>query len=396
MITIINKIGLIPFFLLVMYLIDPFYYGFVFGYLIFFYFFLSGDILKSLLDLDVLLLTLFSTVYSIYYSFDPIRGTQFIFIYLLFPPTFYLLGKHICKKIGDVADTYKFLVLIFVIYSSIALLSIHLNILKNGFVQINRDVSMIWSTETITATGMAAYLFANMCIPAILVFNFKKQQFKQVIILITIYALSITAVLRLGSRTQIGISLLAFFVSILFSLSKQTIVKKVISIISILTLTVLSYSYLAINKKSDVLSAYADRMDSKKYGASTAGGRTERWTKSLDNLIDKPLGWNISDFGYSHNLWLDVARAGTIIAFLLLVLFSIRSLIRVKESIFSTNIYFVPYKNMVLVLSLAFYLQFFVEPILEGSLPLFIFYCFFQGVVNQNLIFVRLSNLNNK
>lgn len=396
MFKIINKIGLVPFFLLVMYLIDPFYYGFVFGYLIFIYFFLSGDVLKSLLDTDVLLLTLFSTVYAIFYSFDPIRGSQFIFIYLLFPPTFYLLGKHICKKIDNIKESYKFLIIISIIYSIVALVSIHLNIIQNGFVQINRDVSMIWSNEPVTATGMAAYLFANMCIPALLVFNFKKELLRENIILIIVYILSLMAVLRLGSRTQIGISLLTLFISILFSISKQNVVKKVISIITIVSLTFISFTYLTINKKSDFLSAYADRMDSKKYGASTAGGRTERWTKSLDNLIDKPLGWEISDFGYSHNLWLDVARSGTVIAFIILVLFSLRSLLNTKNSISNKHISFLPYKKIVMVLSLAFYLQFFVEPILEGSLQLFIFFCFFQGLINQNLLSFSLTGQNNK
>tara|TARA_R110002126_G_scaffold135867_5_gene280147 strand:- start:82 stop:1269 length:1188 start_codon:yes stop_codon:yes gene_type:complete len=391
MLAIINKIGLLPFLLLVMYLIDPFYYGFLFGYLIFLYFFLSGDVLKSLLDQDVLLLTLFSTIYSVYYSFDPIRGTQFIFIYLLFPPTFYLLGKHICNKINNLEESYKFLIFIFIIYSVIALISIHLNIMTNGFVQINRDVSMIWSTETITATGLAAYLFANMCIPALLVFNFKKNKLTGNIVLIIIYLLSIIAVLRLGSRTQIGISLLTLFISIIFSLSKQSIVKRIISILFIVVLSTISISYLSINKKSDLLSAYSDRMDSKKFGASTAGGRTERWTKSLDNLIDKPLGWSVNDFGYSHNLWLDTARAGTILAFILLVIFTISSLIKIKRTLSNESLHYLPYKNMVLILSLAFYLQFFVEPILEGSLPLFIFYCFFQGIVNQNLTLAKLS-----
>ena len=44
-----------------------------------------------------------------------------------------------------------------------------------------------------------------------------------------------------------------------------------------------------------------------------------------------------------------------------------------------------PLKNLVLVFFIAFYLQFFVEPILDGSVPLFIFYCLFQGIVNETL-----------
>lgn len=384
MITIIKKIGLSPIILLTFYLLDPFNYGFAFGYLIFIYFFLSGKSLGSLMDKDFVFILLFTIVYAVFYSFNPIRGSQFIFIYLLFPPTFYLLGKLISKKLSDFQLIYRALLIIAIIYSSIALLSVLLDIYKEGFIQVNRNVSMLWGSDPMNATGMAAYLFANMCLPGVILFRFKQNTLITNIILIIIYLLSITAVLRLGSRTQLGISIITLTISLLFYLGKQSVLKKVISIIVLGIIIVFSVSYVSINSKSDVFSAYADRMDSKKYGAGTAGGRTERWAKSLENLIDKPLGWQVTDFGYSHNLWLDAARVGTIICFILLVFFSIKSVKSIyilikKDSIPS------PLKNLSLLFFVAFYLQFFVEPILDGSTQLFVFYCLFQGMVNESL-----------
>ena len=384
MLSIFKKIGLVPILLLIFYLIDPFNYGFAFGYLIFIYFFLSGKSLKPLLDKDIIFLTLFTIVYAIYYSFDPIRGAQFIFIYLLFPPTFYILGKLIAKKLSDYKDIYNALLIIASIYSSIALISVLVNIYKVGFVQVNRDVSMIWNSDPINATGMAAYLFANMCLPGIILFSFAKNKLKNNIILIVLYGLSLTAVLRLGSRTQLGITLITLFVSLIYFMAKQSIVKRSVSLLIITAFTIFSISYISVNAKSDAFSAYADRMDSKKYGAGTAGGRTERWTKSLENLVQEPLGWEVTDFGYSHNLWLDAARVGTVICFILLIVFSLRSFNKIHKFIRNKSIS-LPLKNLVLIYFIAFYLQFFVEPILDGSSQLFVFYCLFQGVVNESL-----------
>ncbi|WP_423998826.1 hypothetical protein [Maribacter sp. IgM3_T14_3] len=384
MLSIIKKIGLGPIVLLTLYLIDPFNFGFAFGYLIFIYFFLSGKAILPLLDKDIVFITLFTAVYAVYYSFNPISGSQFIFIYLLFPPTFYLLGKLISNKINNFENIYKILLLIATIYSLIALISVLLNIYNVGFYQVNRDVSMIWSHDPMNATGMAAYLFANMCLPGIILFSFKKNKHSENLILILIYALSLIAVLRLGSRTQLGITLITLFVSIFYFLAKQSIVKKAISLIMLTVFTILSISYISINSKSDIFSAYADRMDSKKYGAGTAGGRTERWTKSIENLIDKPLGWDVTEFGYSHNLWLDAARVGTVICFILLVWFSIRSTINVYK-VTKNKILPLRLKNLTLIYFIAFYLQFFVEPILDGSIQLFVFYCLFQGIINESL-----------
>ena len=129
------------------------------------------------------------------------------------------------------------------------------------------------------------------------------------------------------------------------------------------------------------MTSYASRMDDKKYGAATAGGRTERWEKSLVNLVEKPLGWKLEEFGYSHNLWLDVLRVGGFISFFLLIAFTIRSLLQSKRAI-SVDSKNTALNNLIVIYTLAFYLQFFVEPIFEGSFHLMVIFCFFQGVVN--------------
>lgn len=382
--NLIREMGLLLFMILVGYLIDPLHYGFVFGYVLIVYLASLGKSLPFLMDKSGLILFAFSVVYAIFYSLNSSEGgLQLIGIYALFPLTFYLLGKVISYKLDSGNKICNLYIIIAIIYSSISLISVLYNISNYGFIVLDRDVPTIWG-NTQNATGTAVYLFANMCIPAVLIFSFKTRKKIFNILLIAIYILSIICVLRLGSRTQIIISLLTLFTSIIFLLTSVSIKKKIVIIIGVFALINITISYLQLDFDSDLLSAYASRMESKEYGASTAGGRTERWISSIEYLFKKPLGWQVKEFGLSHNLWLDTARAGTVISFILLILFTILSLKNTFKLIKNKN-ESLAFKNQVLVYTLGFMLQFFVEPILEGSLELFTFFCMFQGTINGRI-----------
>ncbi len=380
-----RKIGFFQSFIMSMFFIDPFNKGYLFGYLVLLFFVAQKELLKSLLDQDFVVLFLFSIVYSIFYSLSPIKGTQYILIYLLFPSFFYLFGKYIAKSIVSSEQLFYFILIVGIIFSFIGLISTGYDILSNGFVQTSRDVSKIWGGEKINATGMAAYLFSNMCIPAVLMFGLLNRKWRVQFLLIVVFIVSLFCVLRLGSRTQIGIILVTLIISLVYKMSNLSPVKNIGIIVLLFVGLNIGFGSIVLDKNSDLLASYATRMDNDKYGASTAGGRTERWEKSLINLVDEPLGWSVEDFGFSHNMWLDAARVGSVIAFVLLVLFSTKSMLKVKTLLTKTA---VPraLKNLILIMSIAFFLQFFVEPTLDGSFNLFVFFCLFQGIVNMKLI----------
>lgn len=375
----IRKIGFLEFALLIGFFINPFSFGFVFGYLLLIYFLLRLKDLKGLFDSDVMVLLLFASTYSLFYAFNPVAGTQVIFIYLIFPPVFYLFGKLLARKLADQYLIKKMLLSIAIIYSLVGLVSVLLNIVQEGFVRFERDVPLIWG-NTINATGTAAMLFANMCIPALLIFGFKKNKVFNFIALLILFLLSVASALRLGSRTQIGIFVFTLLASLVFLFSKQNIVKKVFTFFVLFIGVNVIVSYFNVDYDSDILSSYATRMESKKYGASTAGGRTEKWAKSFENLFEKPLGWELEEFGYSHNLWFDAARSGTVFALIFLVGFNLLGTKRIIRLLSDTSLD-LRLKNQCMVYFLAFMLQFLVEPILDGSFELFVFFCFFSGLV---------------
>lgn len=379
--SIINSIGYLRVILFLTYLIDPFNYGYLFGALLIISI-ITDKLLVEKLDLNFTLLLLFSICYAIFYIFNLELGSQFILIYALFPAGFYLIGKTFNNKSLNNTQLFYLLFASGFIFSLPAMVSVLTSIIDKGFVVIERDVPMIWGGNVIPATNMAAYFVLNMSIPAFLVAGFKKFNLPLKLLMISTFIISVLCVLRLGSRTQLSIFFITFIISLIFLIRRQT-VKQNVTLFGILFLIFNVFlSYVSFDKDSDIMSAFAGRMESKKYGAATAGGRTERWTKSIVNLWEKPLGWDVTDFGFSHNLWFDIARVGGTLSFILLLIFTIKNAVNIKKAIFRTpqnallNTAFICY-------GLSFYLLFFVEPIFDGYFPLFVFYCFFLGIIAQ-------------
>jgi len=377
-----SSIDAIAMILLCLYLLDPFNFGYLFGYLAVIYIFTRKKFLLQNLDGDFTLLLLFSATYSVFYCFDLSLGTQYILIFLLFPPGFYLVGKYVAARAESPKKLGLLMFLISFVFSLTTLISVLLNIAAKGFVVLERDVPVFWDGHSIPATNMSALLTLNMCIPALLIVNFKRSSFFPRIFSIILFALSLTCVLRLGSRTQLGITLLTIMATILYLFTKQSAAKNALTFVALFVAVNIGFSYLSFDKNSDIMSAYASRMDSKEYGASTAGGRTERWEKSIINLVEEPLGWEVNDFGFSHNMWFDVARVGSVLAFILLVIYSIKSLIQIKNTI-TLDKSSVGINTMFLVYGMSFFLLFMVEPIFEGYFGVFTFFCFYKGVLNK-------------
>lgn len=337
----------------------------------------------ALLDNTALSLLIFSVVYSVFYALDATLGSQFIAIYAIIPTTLYLAGKMISAE----KDWSKFLILfsIGIAYSIPTIASVLMDIANEGFVSIKRDVPLIWTGEDIPATNMAAGCALNMCIPGITLIGFKQMRKKGVLILsILVFAVSLLCVLRLGSRTQIALSLFTLIAAIFYKMQKQSFRQNLGFFIFIFLAANILISYVTLDTDSEVLTAYADRTESKNYGVDSAGGRTDKWQKSISQMFSDPLGWKLSEFGYSHNLWLDAARVGGFLSLILLLIFTgiafkkVRKLYRLHDQPKLLD-------GQLLIYSLCFLLSFFVEPILEGYFMLFVICCLVLGIITTHL-----------
>ena len=97
--------GIVLCLLLVGYLVNPYNLGFILGYPIVALVLIKKKFLLKNLDFDVFLLLIFSLTYAGFYAFNPTGGFQYIAIYAVFPPVFYLLGKLLFKILPSREDT---------------------------------------------------------------------------------------------------------------------------------------------------------------------------------------------------------------------------------------------------------------------------------------------------
>ena len=92
------------------------------------------------------------------------------------------------------------------------------------------------------------------------------------------------------------------------------------------------------------------------------------------------IGWDVNEFGYSHNMWFDAARNGSVISFVLLLIFTIKATLNIKKAL-QADPKAILFNSTVLIYSIAIFSQLFVEPALESLFILFVFFCFMQGVL---------------
>lgn len=386
----IKRVGTLLFILLVLYLINPFNKGFLAGYLITVLIYLHKEFLLKNIDSTFFLLLIFSIVYASFYAFNLEQGVQWLFIYALFPSTFYLLGKKmVLSDTTSITLFYLFFALGFM-YSITGVLSVSTNLLKGGFRQVGRSIADFWTGKEKLATAMGAFFIFNMSIPGILIAAKRKLPILIKLISTGIFIISLLCVFRLGSRTQIVLILLSIFFALIYLLKSQNIINNFKLILCIFFILFLAVNYLSIDLDAEYLSSLGERLKDSD-NAGSAGGRTNRWEKSIINLFKKPLGWDVNQFGYSHNMWFDAARNGSIISFILLLIFSIKAAINIKNALKADKTAIL-FNVTILVYSIAIFSQLFVEPALESLFVLFVFFCFMQGVLNAYTKEIKLKN----
>jgi hypothetical protein len=390
----ITSLGFLNIFFILGALLNVLNYGYLFAYVAVVLIIFQKKFLKTAVEPNFLLLLFFSVCYGMFYALNPWKGFQFVLIYMLTPPAFYLWGKFITTKINNTNTLFNILIGITVLYSLPALITVVLNIVEGGFVQPDRNIPMFWGGEIISATQMAAFLVFNMCIPALLLVSYKSISKPLFILLVVTFLISVASVLRLGSRTQLAIIILSLIISLVIATPKLTI-KQNLSIYAILGAIVFFIATkVSFDLDSDLMTSFAGRMKDNGVGdIASGGGRTQLWAKSIDNLFEKPLGWNLEEFGYSHNLWLDALRVGGIIPFVVLIVYFLRTVNLVRK-IITDNIFPIFFQIICLTYLVAFFSLFMVEPGIDGTFTLFILFCLFVGAIRQHYYYLKNLEVN--
>lgn len=378
----IKKLGIPLVALFFIYLLNPMGLNILVGYALLPLVLLKRNFLVKNSDTGLLLLLLFSLTYAAFFSFDPIAGKQYIIVYALFPGLFYLLGKYFAEKLKDNhIHLLLFLLISSLIFSFSAVLSVFTDILENGYNIVDRNLPNYWTGNIIPATIMGSYFTLIMALPALLVPHIKKINIIHRVGLLFYYVVGMACILRIGSRTQISISLITLLFSLIYVIPRQSLRRNLFMFLLFFLGTFYLLNTVSFDLNQDWLSAFANRMEDGKDVAS-GGGRTGRWVKSMEYLFEKPLGWSEHEFGHSHNLWFDVLRVGGFLSFFFLLFFTTNAYSTVFRAI-KKNKKLYAFNNQMIVYTMAFSLVFMVEPILEGMFDFFAFFCFFIGAVKK-------------
>lgn len=367
--------------LLLIFFIDLHQKGYYMCFILAFYFVTIKfpSILTSLDKLGILLI-FFSLSYSVFYFFNTEDRSSLFVVYAISPITFYALGKYFSMKYRSYKVYYFLFLFLSLGYSFIPAISIIYHIIGNGFVG-ERDVMLVTRNEVTTATLLGAYFTMNLAgIGTIFVKSAKKFENRIKFISLGAFIISLLCVLRVASRTQLGIVVISLLVTMAYLMLKQSFSRNVRLLITIaIPLVIIFFS---ISANSPILNILEQRRNEEEY-LLNANGRTELWLISLNNLTTKPWGWTISSdiSTYSHNLWLDVDRIAGIVPFIFLLLFTILCIYLVNKTlkIAPHNLYF---NTTILLLFIGFTTVFFVEPIIEGAYNLFLIFCLFIGILS--------------
>ena len=191
--------------------------------------------------------------------------------------------------------------------------------------------------------------------------------------------------LLLGTRTQFGILLATSALALLlitYENRSLTAVSKILAVLLVMGgTTVVLYHTDALQIRTLIESSTlfqrindtsAVQQDSDQY-------RINAFFAGVAAISAYPFGGN--PHHYYHNMWLDVSRIAGIIPFTGILLFTVGSMVSTMQ-IFLNRQYAVNQRYFLLLIYVGIYLNFFVEPIMEGFMDFFLAFVLITGMVD--------------
>ncbi len=334
----------------------------------------------NIIDVNFSLLLAYSIIYSaslLLNNANPGSKTVF-FGYLLFPFIFYYLGKLIINKYPQPETIYFLLFFICIFMSLLPFFANIQSTVDNGFMTI-RNIRLLWMEEggEQNATNVGSYFALSLSLlPLILVQQKTKTERRYAWLGILLVSIGLFSILNMSNRTGLLIVLLSLLcATFLLKRKKNAVLFIVIILAAVLILYI--FNILGFQTWFEY-STYHERLSTASFQEE---GRIGLWTKALYGIIKYPLG-NASYMpsSYAHNLWLDTALRTGLIPMALLLIIAVRALISIYKQV-RNQAYPEFMRIMIAGITVAFYLTFMLEPIMEGYYIFFFVFCFFFGIL---------------
>lgn len=324
---------------------------------------------------------LFSAIYVISEVLNNYNiGGAEILSHLIAPTAFYRYGRWVMHRYKEENKRLSFLVISIILYLLPLFILNIIDISLVGIVNPTRSMlSEVNDSDTLSATlyGLSASVGIG-CVSGFFVKGISKRLR---IVLIAISILSVLVIVHLVNRTGLVILAMCVIASIILTSRK----KSIWSLLFVASLVLVIAFLILKNINNDIIEAYAYRERDASFDVSEIGGRTVLWSDAIGKIFTHPFGWEIEC--YAHNLWLDIARVGGILPFIMSIIITVMVFKKVRIVLKRDNTAF---SIIALSVFFAMILNSFVEPVIDASILFFSLLFFMIGIINSILV-----NLNN-
>lgn len=323
-------------------------------------------------------------LFGVSYILFALYNNTFNILVVVYPIVMYFIGASLYNS----KPTDKNIIII----SNSIIFGLVLHAAFNYFTNVdslNRNVVDIFSKINLAATLQATFIIMFL---STFFTNMQRNKLIKKILYIVLCILCLLFILLIGSRT----SILIFAITSIYSLAAIILYKNgnvderkrklkvlfsiIISIVVIITLY--NNNTFKIKQKVESSHLYYRLTVEKLDGADE--GRYNYQYLGIISLFNNPFGTKekIGRTNYVHNMWLDIGKDAGIICFALLVAYSIstiKSLIMINKNSKVEKMFKIYFNS----LYLGVFLNFLVEPILEGIPLYFGFFVLINAMVDM-------------
>ena len=340
----------------------------------------------NLMDYGIIIICSFSFLYPVFLLINAVNVGSWgqIFGYFIFPPIFYFLGKYLVSKYPSVTTIYFLLFFMCFFLSILPFLANIRSAFMIGFMT-ERNLRLFWmpEEEAKSATIIGSYFAINMALlPLLFAPKVSNDEKKLALFSILLFAMAIFSILNMSNRAGLFISVISL-IAFIFIPQKERFKHSLAVILFLIALVILfsidAWGVRSFFENSRLLYRLSQT------SLHEEGSRVIIWGNAINAIVEHPFGlppnlrYNIGA-EYAHNLWLDVGLRAGILPTIPLLIFTISLLVSIVKIVFSSK-YGTFLRVLIAGAGIAFYITFFLEPIMEGFFVMFLLYCFYFGIV---------------
>ncbi|HSV88432.1 MAG TPA: hypothetical protein VLH61_07300 [Bacteroidales bacterium] len=333
-------------------------------------------------DKNTIILLLFGATYVVFSSFNVDFSIRTVYAFVYLPFLAYFAGKVSNARLRSEKSLIVLLLLFSVSVAFIYLFSVLESYMQDDVIGERvtdlRFMSRTEDTMVRAATGVGMHLAPLLAFLPVFLFGNQGIAKRATILgaLITVFAAIASALI--ATRTPIGlVGLLLVFV-FLYNIKNQSLFKKLILSLMALSL-VYVFTYVDFEAIEITSGIYA-RFQQDDVG--NFGLRLMMWEEGFRNIFLYPWGGEFLRYNFYHNLWLDLRKIGGVVPMIFLLVFSVSSVQLVVAMLANNNIS-LQLRSLMGAMFIAVFALMFLEPVIEGSMVIFLFYIFLVGFIKQ-------------